>query len=131
MDNDDSIFDQWNKEKKLIDKKKDFKVFFKQRDIFFMRMWKNIRFEQNGKWLDFARPVVIIKKFNNDIFRWVALSSKVKEWEYYYDFDMDWIIQCAIISQLRVYDKNRLIKKFWMINKKNFVELKQKIKNLL
>gem|GEM_PF-5956568 len=38
MDNDDSIFDQWNKEKKLIDKKKDFKVFFKQRDIFFMRM---------------------------------------------------------------------------------------------
>jgi len=131
MNNDDNIFDQRNKEKKLIDRKKDFKVFFKQRDIFFMRMWKNIRFEQNGKWLDFARPIVIIKKFNNDIFRWVALSSKVKEWEYYYNFDMVWIIQCAIISQLRLYDKNRLIKKIWMINKKDFFELKQKIKNLL
>ena len=126
----DIIFDVWNKQKKDIDKSHQ-QIFFKERDVFFMRMWKNIRFEQNGKWDNFARPVVIIKKFNNDIFWWVALSTKQKEWIYYYSFDINGVGQCAIISQLRLYDKNRLIRKIGMVSDQEFSELKEKIKSLL
>jgi len=107
-------------------------IFFKERDVFFISMWKNIRFEQNGKWINFTRPVVIIKKFNNDIFWWIALSTKEKQWKYYFKFKTNNNInQYAILSQLRLYDKNRLIKKIGMINQKEFFNLKEKIKHLL
>ena len=126
----DILFDVWNKQKKIIDKQYQ-EIFFKERDVFFISMWKNVRFEQNGKWNDFARPVVIIKKFNNDIFWWVALSTKQKEWIYYDAFECNWVRQCAIISQIRLYDKNRLIRKIGMINEQDFFTLKEKIKSLL
>ena len=130
MMNQTVIFDQRNIQKKDIHLQKQ-QIFFKERDVFFIRMWQNIRFEQNWKWIDFRRPIVIIKKFNNDVFWWIALSTKQKIWLYYYNFSVDDVQQYAIISQLRLYDKNRLVKKIWMIDSKSFFELKEKIKNLL
>ena len=52
----DYEFDQRNAQKKILDKK-DSIVKFKERDVFFIKMWKNIRYEQNGKWPNFLRPV--------------------------------------------------------------------------
>lgn len=124
-----NVFDQWNSQKKIIDKKF-CRIFFKERDVFFIQMWKNIRFEQNGQWEDFARPVVIIKKFNNDVFWGIALSSRQKKWKYYFNFSIKDIQQYAILSQLRLYDKNRILKKIGMISSKDFLLLKQKIKSL-
>lgn len=123
-------FDQRNKIKQQTHKNKS-KIFFKERDIFYIKMWKNIRFEQNWKWIQFSRPVIIIKKFNNEVFRWVALSTKDKSWKYYFSFNLKNIKQYAILSQLRLYDKNRILKKIWMINQEDFNLLKQKIRNLL
>ncbi len=91
-----------------------------------IKMGQNIKFKQNWKWWEFVRPVVIIKKFNNDVFWWVALSTKIKDWLYYYCFDANWTKQCAIISQFRLYDKNRLIKKIGMISIKDFFSVKTK-----
>ncbi len=54
---------------------------------------------------------MIIRKFNNDVFWGVALSTKQKEGMYYYNFTINGVQQYAIISQLRLYDKNRLIRK--------------------
>ena len=126
----DIEFDSWNEQKKKIDKT-DSPIAFKERDIFFLKMWKNVRYEQNWKWTDFSRPVIVIKKFNGDIFWWVALTSKQRIWPYYYNFYINDKPQSAIISQLRLYDKNRLLKKIWMINETDFLVLKQKIKDLL
>jgi len=126
----DIDFDNWNEQKKKIDKAIS-SISFKERDVFFLKMWKNIRYEQNWKWTDFSRPVVVIKKFNNDIFWWLALTSKQKVWPYYYNFYTNDKSQCAIISQLRLFDKNRLLKKIWMISENDFLTLKQKIKDLL
>jgi len=50
---------------------------------------------------------------------------------YYYAFDIHGMQQYAIISQLRLYDKNRLIRKIGMISEQNFFALKEKIKSLL
>ncbi|AHB41819.1 hypothetical protein P148_SR1C00001G1040 [candidate division SR1 bacterium RAAC1_SR1_1] len=130
MNDKKELFDIWGKQKFIIDKEIS-PVFFKERDMFFIKMGQNIRFEQNGKGWEFVRPVVIIKKFNNDVFWGVALSTKIKDGLYYYCFDANGAKQCAIISQFRLYDKNRLIKKIGMIPIKDFFQLKQKIKNLL
>ena len=74
---------------------------------------------------------MIIRKFNNDVFWGVALSTKQKEGIYYYNFAINGVQQYAIISQLRLYDKNRLIRKIGMIGDHQFFELKEKIKSLL
>jgi len=72
-------------------------TYFKERDVFYISMGKNVKFEQNGKWPEFARPVVIIKKFNNDLFWWVALSTVPKNWKYYFTFELNGIRQYAIL----------------------------------
>jgi hypothetical protein len=40
------LFDIWGKQKFIIDKEIS-PVFFKERDVFFIKMGQNIRFEQN------------------------------------------------------------------------------------
>ena len=125
----DIEFDQRNSQKKILDKKFS-TVKFKERDIFFIKMWKNIRYEQNGKWPNFLRPVLILKKFNDDIFWRVALTTKWKESKYYHSFSMNSKQQYAILSQIRLYDKNRLYSKIWMINQNDFSQIKEKIKSM-
>ena len=55
------IYDQWNYDKKEIQRKKEIKFFINKREIWFTKMGKNIGFEENGK-EDFLRPVLVIKK---------------------------------------------------------------------
>jgi hypothetical protein len=44
----DGVFNQWNEQKKNVEKSKK-QVFFKERDVFYLRCGKNVGFEQNGK----------------------------------------------------------------------------------
>ncbi len=123
-------FDEWNEEKKYTESQQN-RTSFKERDIFYIKAGKNIGFEQNGKWEKFARPFVVVRKFNNQIFWWVPLTTKKKEWQYYYSFFCENIEQTAIISQLKLVDAKRMLDKIGMIPQADFNLLKQKIKNLL
>lgn len=123
-------FDEWNAEKKYIESH-EIRSSFKERDIFYIKAGKNIGFEQNGKWPKFARPFVVVKKFNNQIFWWVPLTTKKKEWQYYHSFFCNNLEQTAILSQLRLVDAKRILDKIGMIPVDDFNFLKQKIKNLL
>lgn len=128
--NNDEQFDVRNKKKKSLDKSKR-KVFFKERDVFFMNMWKNIWSEQNGKWNQYARPIVIIRKFNNSMFWGLALSTVEKIWAYYESFYLWNQKQTIILSQLRCYSNKRLLDKIWMVNNEDFFRIKEKIRQLL
>jgi len=126
-------FDKRNHQKKEINEKINNTIFFKERDVFFISMWKNIGREQNGKWIKFARPVIIIKKFTNTLFWWIAVTTKNKEGKYYYSFELqyDKWIRIAILSQIRLYDTKRLLNKIGMISNKDFFEIKKKLTELL
>jgi mRNA interferase MazF len=95
-------------------------------------MWLNIWFEQDWKWNDFYRPLVIIKKFNKDLLWWIPLTTMDKKWKYYFDFiDSNNKNQIVILSQLKLYSSKRLVSKKWDIWKKDFINLKEKIKSLI
>ena len=131
MGNRDFIFDNWNIQKKGLNHTIS-QIFFKERDIFFIKMGKNIWREQDGRWASFARPVVIVKKFTNSLFRWVALTTQDRIGKYYY-FDIqpsNWA-RIAILSQIRLYDAKRLLSKIWTINTQDFSELKKKLTEFL
>jgi mRNA interferase MazF len=60
-------FDQWNTVKQNTHQKKE-RVFFHEREIWFLSIGQNIGFEQNGKGSNFLRPVLILKQFSNEVF---------------------------------------------------------------
>ena len=73
----------------------------KQGEVYWCSLGINIGDEQNGKGVDFRRPILVFKKFNNNIFLGVPLSTKNKENKYYIQVTVKDVIQSAMISQIR------------------------------
>ena len=57
---------------------------FREGDIWWCSLGLNLGYEEDGKNENFERPVVVIKKFNKDIFIGLPLSSVVKIGPYYF-----------------------------------------------
>jgi len=125
-----NYFDEWNNLKKEINSSHP-KVFFKERDIFYVSLGQNVGFEENGKGQKFSRPVIVLRKFNNMVFLCVPLTSSVKEGEFYFNFYFNNKGNSAILSQIKLIDSNRLLSKIGMISDKDFNDMKRKISKLL
>jgi len=123
-----NIFDKWNEIKKNIKVKE---IFFHEGDIWNIYNWQNVWFEQNWKWNLFLRPVIIIKKFNNDMFWGVPFTTQEKKWNFFHEYFFNNQINFIIIPQLKLLSKKRLFKKMWVMKKKDFHELKQKTRKFL
>ena len=127
-------YNNWNKVKKEIANESVI-VGFKNRDIFYMKMGKNIGFEQDGKGENFVRPVVIVKGFNKNMFFGIPLSTKVKEGKFYYNFKFnkkdELIENIALLSQMRLFSTKRLLNKIGVMNADDFANMKNKFKDLI
>ena len=123
--------------KKWHDKKSEIETiekrpFFHEREIWFCHLGINVGFEQDGIGEDFQRPVVIIKKFNNEVSWVIPLSKTEKRNKYYFAFSFDEkITSVAIISQIKLLDAKHLSRKIGSIKEEDFNALKNKIKALL
>ena len=81
------------------------RVFFHEREVWWCSLGLNIGFEQDGKGFDFARPVLIIKGFNKEVFLSVPLTTKNKKGKYYADINLgDKVARKIILSQIRLVD---------------------------
>ncbi len=126
------ILDTWNNLKKIIQEKKK-RLFFKNGEVWWAYLGKNIGSEQDGKNTTFTRPIVIIKKFNNHLFWAIPLTTQVKNNKYHckISFGTPEKESYAMISQLRLMDGKRLKNKLGRINSFHAKNLKEKITNLL
>ena len=127
-------FDEWNEVKKSTEKRFNDLPFFKERDIFYSRLGKNIGYEQNGKNEEFVRPVVVVKKFNNRLFIGLPLTSIVKAGEYYIDVSFQDSQNknkirnnSVILSQIRIFDSKRLTRKIGMVSKEDFERIRGRL----
>ena len=123
-------FTDWHKIKRKVELKEN-RINFQIRDVFSCSIGENVGFEQDGRGEEFLRPVVIIKKFNNEVFLGVPLTHTKKEGKYYFSFNLNEGQSVAIVSQVRLFDAKRLKYKIGMINEKDFSVLKEKIRQLL
>ena len=124
-------FNEWNDLKQHLDTK-ECKINFKEREIYWGSIGENIGFEQNGKGQDFSRPILVVRKLNNQLFFGVPLSTKLRDGTYYYNFEfLENQKSSALLVQAKVYDIKRIDRKLGMINKDNFLELKEKLRILL
>ena len=123
-------FKKWHKKKNDLDQN-EVRVNFHERDVWFGSIGANIGFEWDGKGEEFLRPIVILKKFNNETFWGIPLTTKVKDNQYYFIFEHNDRKSAANLSQLRLIDAKRLKYQIGSISEKDFMELKKRIISLI
>lgn len=124
-------FNEWNEVKKRTDNKIIIPK-IRQREIYWANIGENIGFEQNGKGDDFMRPLLIFKKFSNNMFFGIPLSSQMKkEGSFFFEFSFqNDEISTALIVQGKLFDAKRLDRKIGKISIDDFDKLKIKFKEL-
>ena len=103
----------------------------KEKQIWWASIGQNVGIEQNGKNDNFERPILIFKKFNNEQFWILPISSKVKISKYYYGFkrrDKDYSIS---LSQLRVMSRKRLLRYLDDIGEVDFAKIKESVRQII
>jgi len=123
-------FQEWHTLKEDLHKS-DKKVRFKEREIFWASIGVNIGFEQDGKGVILSRPVLILKKQNNNLFFGIPLSTKIKKGTFFFEFELNGKASSALLVQGRTYDAKRLENKLGMMDKNDFDLLKLNFKKLL
>lgn len=121
-------FDKWNNVKKETGRKSSPQ--FNVREIWYCSLGQNIGREENGKHASFERPVLVLRKFNQEIFFGLPLSSMNKNLPFYYLLDYQ-EISSVLLSQIRVLDSKRLLRKIRTVSKDEFERIKVKFKQLI
>ncbi|MFH1714544.1 MAG: type II toxin-antitoxin system PemK/MazF family toxin [Candidatus Nealsonbacteria bacterium] len=123
-------FKSWHNEKSHLHEEK-VRPFFHEKEIWFASIGLNIGFEQDGRGENFLRPIIIIKKFNNEVLWGIPLSKNKKKGKHYFPFHFDNRESTAILSQIRLVDSKRLQYKIGNISDKDFSEIKRKLTQFL
>lgn len=121
---------KWHKNKEYLHEEKA-RPFFHEGEVWFCALGVNIGFEQDGRGESFLRPIIIIKKFNNESFWGIPLTKNKRKGKYYFSFKLNGEISTAILSQIRLIDGKRLYYRIGLISKKDSDEIKNRLKRLI
>lgn len=127
MDN-SKEFDEWNNVKKNTAIRE--RVFFDKGDVWFASIGKNIGDEEDGKNEYFERPVLITRKFNNNVFLALPLTSTSKTGKFYHSLE-SFSGSVVILSQIRLLDSKRLLRFMGKISTEELEIVKNKIRQLV
>lgn len=118
-------FEHWHKVKENINSSEK-NLYFYEQEVWFCSLGANVGFEQDGKGDRFGRPVVVVKKFNKNVFLGIPLTTKVKTGKYYFPISLtDNIPRGAILSQVRLIDAKRLYQRVGFLSKDSFADMKK------
>lgn len=121
-------FDHWNIQKKEINTN-GVARFYRECEIWWCAIGINIGDEQDGTGKIFDRPIIVIKAFNKQIFFGAALTGKKREGKYYFSIG---IIEgreaSVILSQVRIVDTKRLIRRLAVLDEVSFKKLKSALR---
>lgn len=125
-------FKKWHAKKEIIHNEKE-RPFFHEREVWMCLLGINIGFEQDGRGEEFLRPVIIIKKFNNEVSWGLPLTKNTKKNKYYYSVTpiAGRDSSTVILSQIRLIDAKRLKYKIGDITEAEFEEIKKRLTGFL
>jgi mRNA interferase MazF len=112
MEND---FDRWNDKKKQLNADIE-PLYFRDGDIWWAHLGVNIGYEIDGKQVNFARPVIMLRKYNKYSFLALPLTTRDSSRPYKLPVgDVAGKQAFAVVSQLRNIDSRRLYQKIrWL-----------------
>lgn len=123
-------FDRWNKQKKEADALHE-RPMFREREVWWCSLGVNVGDEQDGKGQSFTRPVLVLKKFNRNIFMGVPLSTQLKDNPFYHRIFFKGIEQSVLLSQLRILDVKRFRDKMGDLPSQEVEKIKEKLRKLV
>ncbi len=129
-------FKKWMEQKEKIHNDK-VRPFFHEREVWFSSLGENIGFEQDGSGEKFMRPILILRKFNNDVIWAIPLTRTDKTGKYYFhislvtDDNADNRPSVVILTQLRLVDAKRLQYKIGTVKEDEFIKIKEALIALL
>jgi len=91
----------------------------------------NLGFEEDGKGDDYIRPVVVLRKFNRNLFIGVPLSSAMKHGKYYYNFRFTNRDNIVLLSQIKAFDSRRLLKRMGWVRPDDFQNIKRLVAEMI
>ncbi len=122
---DQELFDKWNTKKKEVHSKVETLVDPREGEVWWCILGKNVGREQNGSAGDFSRPVLILKKFNQEMMWVIPLTTKQKQVAHYYNFVSPVGEKvAAIISQLKLISCRRLKRRMYDMTKEDINGIK-------
>ena len=121
-------FDKWNNLKKEINSKKQ-KFYVKQREVWSVKMWKNVWFEEDWKWEDFERPVLVLKKIWI-MYLCISMITQWKDNDFYYKLLDTQENSYIILSQAKLFDLKRFHYKIRTVSKDEFLNIQKRLKTL-
>lgn len=96
---------------------------FHEREIWWAAVGHNIGDEEDGKGRNFARPLVIVKKFNRSLFYGMPLSTVTKQNKYYHPLTVKGRQRSALLSHMRDYDAKRLLNRLDILSEIEYLQL--------
>jgi mRNA interferase MazF len=122
-------FEDWNLKKKEIHIKNKAPL-FTEREVWWCSLGINVGSEEDGKGLNYLRPVLVVRKFNKDIFYGLPITSKEKDDIFHSLINSGEIKGSVILSQMRLIDSKRLSFLLGKITSKELDDIKKKLKAL-
>ncbi len=124
-------FDSWNEKKKELHNRADV-PFFHEREIWWCSLGVNIGFEQNGSGNEYRRPVLILKGLSKRTLLAIPLTTSIKQHPMRPPIGIVENEKArALLSQIRVVDTKRLVRKIGYIDKNIFEDIRKTVKNML
>jgi len=124
-------FDGWNIKKKNINNNV-IPPFYHKREIWWCSLGINVGFEQDGTGANYDRPVLVIRGFNSHVFFGVALTGKRKQGKYFVPIgEVEGREASVILSQVRLIDTKRLIRKAGTLDIDVFKKICEELKQTL
>jgi mRNA interferase MazF len=125
------IFADWTKLKiRIYASEKE--IYFKEGQVWWVNLGKNIGVEADGKNINFERPVIVLRRFNRHSFLGIPLSSKVKVGDYYLQLkDIKGKSSVVNLSQVRILSSKRLIRDIEEVSDSDLKLIKEAIKKYL
>ena len=126
-------FDKWNEKKKIINGQ-DFSdlLFFHEREIWWCSLGLNIGYEQDGSEDTYRRPVLILKGLSIQTCLVVPLTTSINLHSLRPSVGLvDGKEAKALISQMRVIDKKRLVSKIGYLDQETFDKIRKIVKDLI
>src|SRR3990167_3366795 len=81
---------EWHSRKTEIEHLGETRLFFHEREVWWCSIGHNVGFEQDGKGEKFARPVLVFKKFNKEVFWALPISTRIKKSKFYTPINIDY-----------------------------------------
>jgi mRNA-degrading endonuclease toxin of MazEF toxin-antitoxin module len=123
-------FDVWNEKKKAIHAQPT-ALFCHERQLWWCSLGLNIGSEQDGSNVEYRRPVLILKGLSQETCFVVPLTTSSRVHRLRPSVGLiEGKEACALLSQIRVIDTKRLVKRIGYLDRKIFYDIKKTVKNM-